>query len=79
MQVPQQLKIDLLNTAKWTGFQDEFENFKTKFEMDDYKESKQDADLIFFWHNGLGPVKDEWSINFYDSYGRRQYNDLHQS
>ena len=64
MQVPQQLKIDLLNTAKWTGFQDEFENFKTKFEMDDYKESKPDADLIFFWHNGLGPVKDEWSINF---------------
>ncbi|HET6542962.1 MAG TPA: hypothetical protein VFG46_20895 [Chryseolinea sp.] len=64
MQVPQQLKIDLLNTAKWTGFQDEFENFKTKFGMDNYIESKQDADLIFFWHNGLGPVKDEWSINF---------------
>ncbi len=18
----------------------------------------------FFWHNGLGPVKDEWSVNF---------------
>jgi len=64
MQVPQQLKIDLLNTAKWTGFQDEYENFKAKFGMDDYIESKQDADLIFFWHNGLGPVKDEWSINF---------------
>jgi hypothetical protein len=32
--------------------------------MYDYKESRQDADLIFFWHNGLGPVKDEWSINF---------------
>jgi len=22
------------------------------------------GDLIFFWHNGLAPVKDEWSINF---------------
>src|SRR5688572_9712899 len=64
MQVPPQLKIDLLNTAKWTGFKDEFENFKVKFEMRDYAEVKSDADLIFFWHNGLGPVKDEWSINF---------------
>jgi uncharacterized protein len=64
MRVPPQLKIDLLNTAKWTGFQDEFEDFKVKFEMQDFEESRSDADLIFFWHNGLGPVKDEWSINF---------------
>ena len=33
MRVPPQLKIDLLNTAKWTGFQDEFETLKVKFEM----------------------------------------------
>ena len=32
--------------------------------MNDYKVSGPDADLVFFWHNGLGPVKDEWSINF---------------
>jgi hypothetical protein len=64
MQVPEQLKRDLLNTAKWTGFQDEFERFKKKFEMPDYKVTQPDAELVFFWHNGLGPVKDEWSINF---------------
>jgi uncharacterized protein len=64
MKVPEQLKIDLLNTAKWTGFQDEFERFKEKFGMPDYKVTSADAELIFFWHNGLGPVKDEWSINF---------------
>src|SRR5688572_6962999 len=32
--------------------------------MPDFKVSQPDADLIFFWHNRLGPVKDEWSINF---------------
>jgi len=64
MKIPQQLKVDLLNTAKWTGFQDEFEKFKEKFEMEDYQATQPDAELVFFWHNGLGPVKDEWSINF---------------
>jgi uncharacterized protein len=64
MRVPLQLKKDLLNTASWTGFKDEFEQFKTKFEMHDFTVSKPDAELVFFWHNGLGPVKDEWSINF---------------
>jgi len=64
MQVPQQLKLDLLNTAKWTGFYQEFEDLKIKFDMPDYIPSRPDADLVFFWHNGLGPVKDEWSINF---------------
>jgi hypothetical protein len=27
-------------------------------------EEKKGGELVFFWHNGLGPVKDEWSINF---------------
>ncbi len=62
--VPEQLKTDLLNTAWWTGFRDEFDRFKTKFEMHDFQVSNPTAELVFFWHNGLGPVKDEWSINF---------------
>ena len=61
---PEQLKTDLLNTAWLTGFHEEFERYKTHFEMPDFKVSKPEAELIFFWHNGLGPVKDEWSINF---------------
>ncbi len=64
MSAPMQLKIDLLNTAYWTGFRDEFENYKMQFNMQDYQVSKPEAELVFFWHNGLGPVKDEWSINF---------------
>lgn len=62
--VPFQLKKDLLTMAWMTGFKDEFESYKTKFDMTDFQPSKPDAELVFFWHNGLAPVKDEWSINF---------------
>lgn len=64
MQTPHQLKKDLLNTALWTGFTEEFERYKVKFAMPEYTPEESDADLIFFWHNGLAPVKDEWGINF---------------
>lgn len=64
METPLQLKKDLLNTAKWTGFNDEFERYRERFGMPDYEPSQSDADLVFFWHNGLAPVKDEWGINF---------------
>jgi hypothetical protein len=64
LHVPEQLKKDLLNTAWWTGFTDEFESYKKKFSMEDYKPVKPEAELVFFWHNGLSPVKGEWSINF---------------
>jgi hypothetical protein len=61
---PDQLKRDLLEAAYRTGFTDEFELFKNQFGWPDYKVNNRDADLVFFWHNGLGPVKDEWSVNF---------------
>jgi len=62
---PMQLKKDLLESAWRTGFQDEFENFRNKFEMPDYVVGETTADLLFFWHNGLAPVKGEWGINFF--------------
>jgi hypothetical protein len=64
MMPPEQLKKDLLDAAWRTGFMDEFDNYKNKFEIPDYEVSSKDADLVFFWHNGLAPVKAEWSINF---------------
>lgn len=64
LQVPEQLKKDLLNTAWWTGFADEFRRYKEKFNMPEYKPEKPEAELVFFWHNGLSPVKSEWNINF---------------
>lgn len=62
--IPQQLKIDLLNTASWTGFTDEFRFYQEKFQMLDYQPAVPDAELVFFWHNGLSPVKSEWGVNF---------------
>lgn len=32
--------------------------------MPDYVPQKPEAELVFFWHNGLSPVKSEWNINF---------------
>jgi uncharacterized protein len=62
---PDQLKLDLMNTAKWTGFEEEFESYRIKFNMPDYTPGQPDAELVFFWHNGLAPVKAEWNINFF--------------
>lgn len=67
---PEQLKKDLLTAARKTGFMDEFENYKERFDMLDYDEAAHDAELIFFWHNGLAPIKDEWSLNFVISPGQ---------
>ena len=62
---PQQLKLDLLRTAFLSGMFDEFKQYKEDFAMPDYKyESQEGGDLIFFWHNGLSPIKVEWGINF---------------
>lgn len=62
--VPDQLKKDLLNTAWFTGFREEFREYQEKFDMADFVPEKPVAELVFFWHNGLSPVKSEWNINF---------------
>lgn len=64
IRAPEQLKIDLLNTAWLTGFTEEFNTYREKFNMSAYEPAVPEAELVFFWHNGLAPVKDEWSINF---------------
>lgn len=64
MAVPGQLKKDLLRTAYLTGFQDEVRHYENLFNMDYEYEPKEHGEVIFFWLNGFGPVKDEWSIHF---------------
>lgn len=62
--VPQQLKNDLLRTAYIMGFESELAKFEEEF-GEKYEPHKHNGgQLVFFWHNGLGPVKSEWSINF---------------
>ncbi|MTI40805.1 COG3014 family protein [Fulvivirga lutimaris] len=63
--VPDQLKKDLLRTAYLNGFNDELRKFESEFSTKyEHKPSKK-GEMVFFWHNGLGPVKSEWSINFF--------------
>jgi hypothetical protein len=64
MAAPDQLKRDLLTSAWQTDFKDEFSFYKEKFGLPDFTVQAKEADLVFFWHNGLCPVKNEWSINF---------------
>jgi hypothetical protein len=64
VRVPDQLKNDLLVSAWQTGFHEEFSEYKEKFGWSDFEVSKPDAELVFFWHNGLCPVKGEVGINF---------------
>ena len=64
MRSPDQLKKDLVRTAHETGFIEQRDRYMREFKMDKIPQNESDAELVFFWHNGLGPVKDEWSISF---------------
>lgn len=61
---PEQLKKDLIRSAYLTGFSDEVEFYQRELNLEDYDPARPGGELVFFWQNGLGPVKDEWSINF---------------
>ena len=62
--VPEQLKKDLLRTAYFSRLDDEVRRYEKKFDMKFVRKTKNTGDLLFFWNNGLGPVKAEKSINF---------------
>ncbi|WP_462249723.1 COG3014 family protein [Ekhidna sp.] len=65
LSAPDQLKKDLLRTASLAGFPEELDKFSEEFGMQYVKQDPSEGgELLFFWHNGLSPVKDEWSINF---------------
>jgi len=64
MHAPDQLKKDILMSAWNSGFIEEFDLYKEKFNWNDFTNSSTEAELLFFWHNGLSPVKQEQSINF---------------
>ena len=61
--VPEQLKKDLLRTAVKNGFRTELELYEKEFGMKYVKEDQKGGELVFFWLNGLSPVKGEFSMN----------------
>lgn len=64
VKVPNQLKDDLMRTASLAGFFNELEGYQKEFGYKYEKKNSEGGSLVFFWHNGLAPVKDEWSITF---------------
>jgi uncharacterized protein len=61
--VPLQLKYDLIRAAANNGFWDEVSRYEKEFGIR-YDKYRPESELILFWQNGLGPIKDEYSINF---------------
>jgi hypothetical protein len=64
IEAPQQLKSDLLRTAWLNGFMEELAFYEEKFNTKYQHVPNEGGTLVYFWENGFGPVKDEWSINF---------------
>jgi len=64
LDAPQQLKKDLLRTAKRTGFSDQVSFYEEKFNLrtPSISKKKNTGELVLFWLNGMGPVKDEMQV-----------------
>ncbi len=65
VKVPLQLKKDLMRSAYLNGFDEELSQFENELGMSYRHQEPPGGELIFFLNNGLGPVKSEWSINFF--------------
>ena len=65
---PNQLKADLIRTARLSGLNNEARRFSKQFqELKAAKAGEPQSEhgtLVFLWHNGLGPVKDQKTLNF---------------
>jgi len=75
---PDQLKKDLIRTAKLMGFEDDYNTYVKKYNMPDYLPKKTDKDgttvqpdppvpsgeAVIFWENGLAPAKDQIVLTF---------------
>lgn len=63
--VPEQLKYDVIRAAEKSFLTSEKYFYQDKFNIDSIPSIQEnEGELVFFWLNGLGPVKEEWSINF---------------
>ena len=66
--IPEQLKKDVLRSAKANGFEEEY--LRLKEDMGYEKEisaknlAEDEGELVVFWNNGLGPVKDQIVVAF---------------
>jgi len=62
---PEQLKQDLVRSAKLAGLDEEYEQYRDRFGIPDQEYPEPSGgELVFFWHNGLSPVKTQLDIAF---------------
>ncbi len=81
IEVPEQLKQDAMRTAHQMGFQEELAQLENEFGQKYQANSHAGGDVVFLWHNGLGPIKSEMAVNFLISRrGSRVYfaNETHK-
>ncbi|AOM76561.1 hypothetical protein BFS30_04955 [Pedobacter steynii] len=63
--MPEGLKKDVLRTAEGMGFTSELQRFEGLFNLKYTREKASDGgELIFFWENGLAPVKQQEEFFF---------------
>ncbi|MBD98227.1 MAG: hypothetical protein CMO34_00135, partial [Verrucomicrobia bacterium] len=60
---PLQLKKDLLRSAYRNKFKAELSQYEEQFDMTYKTDTANSGSFVFFWLNGLGPVKGEFSLN----------------
>jgi hypothetical protein len=63
LQMPEQLKKDLVRTAKLTNASNDLAQFESEFGLT-YEAVKDPGNVIVFWQNGLGPEKEASVLNF---------------
>ncbi len=61
---PEQLKQDLLRTAYIMGFTTELKRYEELLGITYQPEKQAGGELVFFWNNGLCPIKAEWGLHF---------------
>lgn len=62
--IPNQLKEDVLRTAKYLGFTNEFLRYQKLLNFDYKEKNNTNGEVIIFWENGLIPAKDENNFAF---------------
>ncbi|MGB0390884.1 MAG: COG3014 family protein [Salibacteraceae bacterium] len=60
---PEQLKEDIIRTAALSAMFTEKQQYEKEFDMK-YTPSAHSGSMVMIWHNGMGPIKEEWGINF---------------
>ena len=63
LSAPDQLKKDLIRSAVLAGMSAEKKQYEKEFDLK-YESEAGKGSMVLLWHNGMGPVKEEWGINF---------------